>query len=157
VPGPCNIGQIAEDFVGKLEQIWMKRAHRGLMDATREAQLEAGKGVLGSANYGGRRHVTIISAERWAELTALLRADIDPSARRANLMVSGLELAETRDRVLRVGTCRLLIGGETRPCERMEEAHAGLQEAMESRWGGGAWATVERGGQIRVGDPVEWE
>ena len=143
--------------MGRLEQIWIKRAHRGLMDPTREAVLEAGKGLIGSANYGGRRHITIISAERWAELMALLRADIDPSARRANLMVSGIELAETRDRVLRVGSCRLLIGGETRPCERMEEAHAGLQDAMESRWGGGAWAQVERGGEVQVGNEVEWE
>ena len=119
--------------------------------------LDAGKGLLGSANYGGRRQVTIISAERWAELMALLRAEIDPSARRANLMVSGIDLAETRDRVLRVGSVRLLIGGETRPCERMEEAHAGLQEAMSSRWGGGAWAQVESGGEIHVGDEVEWE
>jgi MOSC domain-containing protein YiiM len=127
------------------------------MDPARAAMLEAGKGLLGSANYGGRRHVTIISAERWAELTALLRADIDPSVRRANLLVSGIELGETRDRVLRVGSSRLVIGGETRPCERMEEAHAGLQAAMESRWGGGAWAQVARGGEIHVGDDVEWE
>lgn len=143
--------------MGRLEQIWIKRAHRGLMDPTPAAMLEAGKGLIGSANYGGRRHVTIISVERWAELMALLRADIDPSARRANLMVSGIELAETRDRVLRVGSCRLLIGGETHPCERMEEAHAGLQDAMESRWGGGAWAQVERGGEVHVGNEVEWE
>ena len=143
--------------MGRLEQIWIKRAHRGRMDPTPSGVLEAGKGLVGSANYGGRRHVTIISVERWAELMALLGADIDPSARRANLMVSGIELAETRDRVLRVGSCRLLIGGETRPCERMEEAHAGLQEAMRSRWGGGAWALVEHGGEVQVGNEVEWE
>ena len=117
------------------------------MDPANQAVLEAGKGLVGSANYGGRRQVTIISAERWAEFVALLGAEIDPSARRANLLVSGIELAETRDRVLRVGSCRLLIGGETRPCERMDEAHAGLQAAMTSRWGGGAWALVERAGQ----------
>ncbi len=142
--------------MGKLEQIWIKRAHRGPMDPARGARLDAGKGLLGSAHYGGRRQVTIISAERWAELMALLRAEVDPSARRANLMVSGVDLAESSDRVLRVGSVRLLIGGETRPCERMEEAHAGLQEAMCSRWGGGAWAQVENGGEIHVGDEVEW-
>ncbi len=108
--------------MGRLERIWIKRAHRGLMDPAGDGRLEAGKGLVGSANYGGRRHVTIISAERWAELEALLDASINQSARRANLLVSGIDLVETRDRMLRVGACRLLIGGETRPCERMEEA-----------------------------------
>jgi MOSC domain-containing protein YiiM len=143
--------------MGRLEQIWLKRAHRGTMDPAPDARLDTGKGLRGSANYGGRRHVTIISAERWAELMALLGAEVDPAARRANLMVSGIELAETRDRVLRVGPVRLVIGGETRPCERMEEAHRGLQEAMQSRWGGGAWAQVENGGEIHVGDEVVWD
>jgi len=127
------------------------------MDPARQALLEAGKGLVGNANYGGRRHVTMISAERWAELVALVGAEIDPAVRRANLLVSGIDLMETRNRVLRVGSCRLLIGGETRPCERMEEAYAGLQEAMKSRWGGGAWAQVEQGGTIGLGDDVEWE
>jgi MOSC domain-containing protein YiiM len=126
------------------------------MDAAPAGMLEIGKGLVGSANYGGRRQVTIISAERWAELEALLDASINQSARRANLLVSGIDLVETRDRILRVGACRLLIGGETRPCERMEEAFPGLQEAMRSRWGGGAWALVEQGGEIQVGDEVAW-
>jgi MOSC domain-containing protein YiiM len=127
------------------------------MDAVPKAVLEQGKGLVGSANYGGRRHLTIISAERWAELTALLEAEIDPSARRANLLISGIDLVDTRDRVLRVGSCRLIVGGETRPCERMEEAHTGLQDAMRTRWGGGAWAQVDRGGEVHVGDTAVWE
>jgi MOSC domain-containing protein YiiM len=72
-------------------------------------------------------------------------------------MVSGLNLENSRDRVLCVGAVRLLIHGETRPCEQMEAAHAGLQELMRPRWGGGAFAEVLEGGQIALGDAAEWE
>ena len=142
--------------MGRLEQIWIKRAHRGLMDPASDGRLEAGQGLVGSANYGGRRQVTIIAAERWAELEAVLGATIDPSLRRANLLVSGIDLVESHDRVLSVGPLSLMIGGETRPCVRMEVAHPGLQEALMSRWGGGAWALVEQGGEFQVGDVVAW-
>jgi MOSC domain-containing protein YiiM len=101
--------------------------------------------------------VTIIVHERWAELMRDLDAALPPSARRANLMVSGITLENTRGRILRVGSARLLINGETRPCEQMEAAHAGLQALMRDRWGGGAFAEVLDGGDIHVGDPVQWE
>src|SRR6185436_15244595 len=119
--------------------------------------MDANKGLRGNANYGGRRQVTIISAERWAELGRTLAAAIDPAVRRANLLVSGVDLVETRGRILRIGVCRVAIGGETRPCERMDEAHRGLQEAMRVRWGGGVWAEVLDDGEIRAGDVVAWE
>jgi MOSC domain-containing protein YiiM len=127
------------------------------MDPVDAAVLVPGQGLQGNANRGGRRQVTIISSERWAELTAALEADIPPDVRRANLMVSGLDLEKTRGRVLRVGAARLTINGETRPCEQMEDAHPGLQAAMRERWGGGAFAEVLHGGPIAVGDVVEWE
>ena len=142
--------------MGRLEKIWVKRAHRGRMDPATAGILDTDKGLRGNANYGGRRQVTIISAERWAGLEDELEVEIDPSARRANLLVSGLDLEHSRDRVLRVGACLLKIGGETRPCERMDEAHDGLQEAMKQCWGGGAWAMVVEGGPIAVGDEVDW-
>ena len=135
----------------------MKRAHGGPMDPVPAASLVAGQGVRGSASFGSHRQVTIISLERWLEMMAELGADLDPSARRAELMVSGLDLERTRGKVLTIGDCVLQIGGEVRPCEQMEAACRGLREVMAPRWNGGAWAEVLRGGEIRVNDRVAWQ
>ena len=144
-------------MTGKLAAIYLKRAHGGPMDAQETGELEAGQGLVGSADRGGRRQVTLLSSERWAELMAEVGTSLEAGARRANLVLSGVELENTRGRVLRVGSCRLRIGGETRPCELMEETAAGLQEAMRQRWGGGAFAEVLDGGSIAIGDVVVWE
>jgi hypothetical protein len=108
--------------MGKLERIWIKRAHYGPMDAVERATLVPRRGIEGSAD-----------------------------------LVSGVDLVDTRGRILRIGSVRIRVGGETRPCERMEAVRAGLQQAMRSRWGGGAFAEVVDGGEIAVGDMVEWE
>ena len=126
------------------------------MDSHLTAALEAGTGIVGNADRGGRRQVTLVSAERWQELMQEVGASLGPEARRGNLVVSGIDLENTRGRVLAVGPCLLRIGGETRPCEQMEAAAVGLQAAMRSRWGGGAFAEVVRGGPVAVGDAVEW-
>ena len=127
------------------------------MDAAERATLVAGRGIKGNANQGGTRQVTLLARERWNELMAALGADLEPAARRANIILSGVDLENTRDRVLRVGTCRLRVRGETRPCEQMEETLPGLQAEMRPRWGGGAFAEVVEGGDIVVGDAVAWE
>lgn len=141
---------------GILETIWIKRGKRGPMDKTDSAKLVIGKGIVNNANQGGKRQVTIIEKEVWQRLMAELNADIDASARRANLLISGVPLANTRGRILQVGDVRLKINGETRPCERMEEALPGLQEAMKENWGGGAYAEVLNDGEISIGDTVNW-
>ena len=142
---------------GRIEAIWVKRAHGGPMDSCSAVHLHADRGVDASADQGGKRQVTIIEKERWQDMMAELSADLDPSARRANLMVSGVALAHTRGQVLQVGACRLRVLGETRPCKLMEETLPGLQEAMTSEWRGGIFAEVLQDSEIRVGDAVEWE
>jgi MOSC domain-containing protein YiiM len=142
---------------GRLEAIWIKRAHRGPMDPVSHATLVAGRGLVGNADQGRRRQVTLIERVAWDRHMREVGGSISPAARRANLMVSGIELAETRDRVLRVGACRLRVGGETRPCERMDEALPGLRAAMARQWGGGVFAQVLDDGEVAVGDAVTWE
>ncbi|HEY7545877.1 MAG TPA: MOSC domain-containing protein [Blastocatellia bacterium] len=142
---------------GELKAIWIKRARRGQMDSVERAELRSGRGIVGNADQKGRRQVTLIEEEVWRDLMSKLGADISPSARRANLMVRGIALANSRGRTIRVGSCRILIHGETRPCERMDEALMGLREAMRADWGGGAYGEVLDDGEIAVGDPIHWD
>ncbi len=141
---------------GRLDGIWVKRFHRGPMDRADRVTLRAGKGIEGSADQGGMRQVTLVARERWTELVSAVGGSLGPEARRANLLVSGVALANTRGRILRVGSCRLRVGGETRPCERMDQAWPGLRRVMQAGWGGGVFAEVLEDGEIAVGDEVGW-
>lgn len=141
---------------GVLESIWIKRFRRGPMDSAHEATLVTGRGIIGNANQGGKRQVTIISREAWDAVERELGESVAPEMRRVNFLVTGIDLANTRGRVLRIGACRLRVYGETKPCSQMEEAHAGLQSALRPDWRGGAFAEVLDDGQIAVGDRVEW-
>ena len=140
---------------GLLEAIWIKRARRGVMDPVERALLVAGRGIVGNANQRGRRQVTIIEREVWESLVGALGASTAPSARRANLMVSGFPLASSRGRVLRIGSCRLRVLGETKPCERMDALHEGLRAAMTPDWRGGFCGRVVADGEIAVGDEIK--
>ena len=126
------------------------------MDASRELRTVRDAGIATSADQGGRRQVTIIERERWDRMMAALGdVRVDPAARRANVMVSGCDLGDSRDRTLRLGDVRIRIVGETRPCERMDEAFPGLRRAMAEPWNGGAYGVVLDDGVIQVGDPAE--
>ena len=139
---------------GRLEAIWVKRFRGGPMDAVDRARLHADQGIEGNANRGGKRQVTILEKEVWERLMARLGGGLDPSSRRANLLVSGVSLRESRGRDLVVGAVRIRIHGETKPCNLMDETLPGLREAMREEWAGGAFGVVVDDGEIRVGDAV---
>lgn len=144
-------------MAGQLKDIWIKRMKLGPMDPVHEATLIANEGIVNNANQRGTRQVTIIEEEVWQQLMGELNASLDPSVRRANLLVRGIDLKESRGKVIRIGDCRIEIFGETKPCERMDEALPGLKDAMYPQWRGGAFGKVLDNGEVRVGDRVEWE
>lgn len=119
------------------------------------AEFLAGKGILGNARLGGRRQVTLIEKEIWSALAETFPG-LDPSVRRANLLVSGIALKESVGKIIRLGNCRLRILGETDPCHRMDEARPGLQAALQGNWFGGVYGECLDDGRVQVGDAVSW-
>ena len=141
---------------GRVEAIWSKRARGGVMDTTEQATFVEGEGLVGDANFGATRQVTVIEKEMVDRIRSAL-PDFDPKMRRANIMVSGIRLADSRDKVLTIGDVKIRLRGETRPCEVMDEQCRGLREALDLHWDGGAHGSVIHGGEIRAGDSATIE
>jgi MOSC domain-containing protein YiiM len=155
IRGPA-LGDTRAMADGALLAIWLKRVKGGPMAPVDEADLEAGLGLAGNADRGGRRQVTILDADVWAAVAAALGVPLPPGTRRANLLVRGLALPRSVGRILALGPARLRVLGETKPCEVMEAALPGLEAALRPDWRGGIYGEVVEGGRIRVGDPVRW-
>jgi MOSC domain-containing protein YiiM len=141
---------------GTLLAIWAKGARGEPMIPRSSGELIAGEGLVGSAPARGKRQVTVLSREAWERAAAEAgQPDVDPALRRANLLVSGIDLRETIGRTLAIGETEILIHGETKPCERMDADALRLRETLAD-WRGGAFGEVVNGGRIRIGDPVAW-
>ena len=144
-------------MAGQLQKIWLKTAHDEPLVAKEQVEVTEGKGIVGDLQFAQRRQVTIIETERWQRAEKELGSSVDPGARRANLLVSGVNLTDSAGRELQIGDIRILIRGETQPCSLMDEMHQGLREALTPDWGGGAWGDVVAGGSLAVGDAVSWK
>ena len=101
-----------------------------------------GSGPPSGGNHGGVARAPrpvdtpSVSRERWKAVAEALGQHVDPVLRRANLLISGVDLENSRGNILRVGSGRLRVNGETRPCERMDEQLPGWRAELRHRWGG---------------------
>ena len=143
--------------MGEVVTIWLKRFKRGPMDRVLIAEAEPERGLRGNANQGGKRQITIIDEARWKEACDEVGVDVDPSVRRANVMLRGVDLENSRGRLLRIGPAVVRIYNETRPCEQMDEAQQGLRAALGPSWRAGAYGEIVEGGVVRVGDAASWD
>lgn len=141
---------------GKLEAIWRKTAHGEPLTALESVELVGGQGMLNDLHFGDRRQVTVIEKEVWDLLSEQMGRELEPTIRRANLMVSGLPLLDSAGRILQVGSVRIRVRGETQPCQKMDGACYGLREKMALMWRGGVWGDVLDDGEIRTGDAAAW-
>lgn len=106
----------------------------------------------------GPRQVSLLLERDWREVGFEMRQQLPWTLRRANLLVSGVELPiySYEPCWLQIGDELILaINGEMAPCWRMDAVLQGLSGALAMDWRCGRICNVVQSGFIRRGDPVE--
>jgi MOSC domain-containing protein YiiM len=132
---------------------------KAIMEPVGQAAISIASGVQGDARgKPGKRQVTVLSADVWAEVCDSLCVDLPWSMRRANLLVDGMRFSEEDvGRRLAIGQVVLEVRCECDPCNRMDLVHPGLRKALEPEWRGGVCCTVIKEGIVQIGDFVRWQ
>ncbi|MGH6965136.1 MAG: MOSC domain-containing protein [Phenylobacterium sp.] len=141
---------------GRLVWIGLRPARREPVRVVDEAELKAGRGLVGDryTRLDGGRQVTLIESEGLRAAAGYLGlASVPPEEVRRNLVTEGINLLALKGRRFRVGEAVLETSGECHPCSRMEET-LGVGGYNALRGHGGLTARVIKGGVIRVGDTV---
>ena len=138
----------------RLVAIAVRHRSRGTMQELPQAAVTLSGGVADDVRgRPGRRQVTVLSLEAWqAACREAGRPGLRWTARRANLLVTGVDLAAAG--TLGIGSVELEVTGETAPCERMDEACRGLRAALTPAWRGGVTCRVRKPGILAPGAPV---
>jgi MOSC domain-containing protein YiiM len=145
--------------MGRIAGIARHSERRGPIETLGSVRISPEFGVEGDRNGGKtKRQVTLIEAADWTAALSEVGGDLPWWERRANLLVEDFDLPQRDGVRLRVGEQVVLeIKIEVAPCERMEELHPGLREALVPDWRGGAGAQVIAGGTVSVGDEIRIE
>ena len=135
--------------------IAVREASRVPMKEQQQVEVTLTQGIVQDYRGVGLRQVTFLDAGQWQEVLAELGVELPWYTRRANVLIGGLDLPATVGRRLQIGACRFAIGGETTPCDRMDELQPGLRRVLIPSLRGGVWGKVLQGGPLHVGDEVQ--
>ena len=145
--------------MGRLAGIARHSERCGPIETLDSVRISPEFGVEGDRNGAKeKRQVSLIEAEAWSAAMDEVGATLPWWERRANLLVQDVDLPHREGARVRIGDEVVLeIRAEIDPCDRMEELHSGLREALSPDWRGGAGAKVIVGGTVSIGDPVTVE
>ena len=118
------------------------------MEAVSIVTAVSGEGILGDASYGKRnRQMLLIDSETLSEF------QLNPGDVRENVTLANFDLTQLspQDQV-QLGEIVLAVTGPCEPCWQLDEIRPGLSSDIKGRRG--VLATVVRGGELRVGDPI---
>ena len=133
--------------------IYLRPAARQPARSVATAEATAGVGLQGDHTKSGKRQVTLLAHEAWLEACQELGQELDPSVRRANLLIDGIALGDCIGSTLKIGSIVIDVLGETKPCELLDDdGRTGLSEALRPHKRGGVYGTIRVGGQVHVGD-----
>ena len=88
---------------------------------------------MDSRGKPGKRQVTVLSTRAWNRACDEVGQQVDWTARRANLLVDGIDLPRESGGILRIGPVELQVNRETDPCSLMDEQCEGLRTALQPR------------------------
>ena len=134
--------------------IALKETKRALMREVPSIEISVEDGLKGDFRGKGgitrKRQVTVLSIQQWEKVCRELGTSLPWFTRRANLCVDGLTFGpEDVGKIICIGTAvELEITGETKPCERMNEAFPGLKDVLSTEWRAGVTCRVRKGGTV---------
>lgn len=138
----------------RILRLWVRPAQDAPLVEAAELRLVAGRGVEGDHAFGRMRHVTIVFEDDWRAATAELGRDVDPSGRRANVLVSGGGGQRFVGATIRLGDAVVEVKGIVAPCPVMDRAADGLQEALKPSGRAGIWGRIVEGALVRARDEL---
>ena len=142
------------DKSGVLRSIAWRPANGVGMSEIEKCMVLAKRGLDLENRKHGKREVTLLSVQSWADVCQEIGKEIPWYIRRANFLIDGMDLASIIGKTLAIGSVRVHIYGETKPCFLMDEQCEGLRAALRSDCRGGVHGQVLNDGEIQIGDTV---
>ena len=128
-----------------VRHVFLKTKHGAPMVPVQQCTAVAEKGLVGDVSFGRSSRQVLLM-----DLETLQNFDLLPGDVRENLTISGVSISGVSR--LKVGEASLEITDDCAPCAFLDELRPGLREQIRGRRG--VLARVERGGLIRIGDPI---
>ena len=126
----------------------------GAMVLAENISLTPENGVIGDHGTSKNRQVSLLDEANWIVACEEITANLPWTARRANILVQGLDLQKLVEQRVRVGTALVEVIGEVNPCYVMDAAQNGLKDALKPNWRGGVYARIIESGTVSQDDKI---